>query len=559
MQILGLSCFYHDAAACLLRDGILVAACQEERFSRVKHDWRFPSESIRFCLEQGGISAGDIDAVCFYEKPFLKFERVLETFLSVSPRGYRAFLDTIPSWLHQKLRLPGILRSSLEYGGTVLYAEHHLAHAASAYYPSPFEDAAVLTVDGVGEWATASYGQGRGAGLSLTHEMRFPHSLGLLYSAVTAYLGFAVNNDEYKVMGMAPYGEPVHRDRLLRQVVHLNGDGSIRLDLDFFSFQFGRRMYDRRRFTGLFGVPPRTPGGEITQQHYDIAASLQRVTEEVVLAMAAHVQRETGSRNLCLAGGVSLNSVANGRLLREGPFDAVYVQPASGDAGGAVGAAYAAYHLYAGREDRHSLADVYLGTSAGRREITACLDAAGMAYRILPDGEVERETARLLAAGKVVGWYQGRMEFGPRALGNRSILADPRRPDMKDLINRKIKFREGFRPFAPAVCEEDAGRYFGIDRPSPYMLFTVPVRTGAIPAVTHVDGSARVQTVNAGANPRFHRLIREFGLISGVPVVLNTSLNIKGEPIARTPDDAVRCFTQSDMDALVMENVLIVK
>jgi carbamoyltransferase len=389
--------------------------------------------------------------------------------------------------------------------------------------------------------------------------MRFPHSLGLLYSAITAYLGFAVNNDEYKIMGMAPYGKPVHRDRLLRQVVQLNGDGSIRLDLDFFSFQFGRRMYDRRKFTDLFGVPPRTPGGEITQQHYDIAASLQRVTEEIVLAMAAYVRRETGSRNLCLAGGVSLNSVANGRLLREGPFDAVYVQPASGDAGGAVGAAYAAYHLYAGREDRHPLTDVYLGSSAGRQEITAFLDAEGMAYRILPDGEVERETARLLAAGKVVGWYQGRMEFGPRALGNRSILADPRRPDMKDLINRKIKFREGFRPFAPAVCEEDAGRYFGIDRPSPYMLFTVPVRSDAIPAVTHVDGSARIQTVSAAVNPLFHRLIREFGRISGVPVVLNTSLNIKGEPIARMPDDAVRCFTQSDMDALVMENVLIVK
>lgn len=556
MHILGLSCFYHDSAACLIKDGVILAACQEERFSRIKHDWRFPEESIRYCLREAGISVSGLDCVAFYEKPLLKFERVMETFLATAPRGARAFLDTIPSWLKQKLWLPHIIEKTFGYQGTVLYFSHHVAHGASAFFASPFDEAAVLTIDGVGEWSTASFGHAGNGNLTLTHEMRFPHSLGLLYSAFTAYLGFKVNNDEYKVMGMAPYGRPAHADLILNRLLDLKPDGSVRLNLEYFSFQFGKNMFDARKFSRLFGINPRNANSEIRQEHYDLAASIQRVTETAVLRMAIHVHGQTGLDRLCLAGGVALNSVANGRLLREGPFRELFIQPAAGDAGGAAGAAYAAYHLHFNRRDRHPLVHPYLGPSYGEQAIRFALMQSGLRYEYLPERELLNTTARLLSEGKITGWFQGRMEYGPRALGNRSILADPRRPEMKDIINRKIKFREAFRPFAPAVPLESAAEYFQLDCPSPYMLMTAPVRTDRIPAVTHVDGSARVQTVERDTNPLFHGLLTEFGMLTGVPVLLNTSLNILGEPIAMKPPDAIRCLTESGMDCLVLGNYL---
>ena len=556
MYILGISCFYHDSAACLIKDGAIVAACQEERFTRIKHDWRFPEESIHYCLREAGIGIAEIDCIAFYEKPLLKFERVLETFMAGAPRGSRAFLDTIPSWLKQKLWLPHTLEKTLGYKGLLLYFPHHVAHAASAYFTSPFDESALLTIDGVGEWSTASYGYALGSTLTLTHEMRFPHSLGLLYSAVTAFLGFKVNNDEYKIMGMAPYGKPEYADLMLQKLLDLQPDGSLRLDLDYFAFQYGRRMFNAGKFEGLFGIKARTFGGALTQAHYDIAASIQRVTEIAVIRMAEHVQRQTGLDALCLAGGVALNSVANGRLLREGPFRKLFIQPAAGDAGGAMGAAYAAYHDYFRKTDRHPIEHAYLGPSYGDQDIRSAIGQAKVRSECLPEDALLKTTARLLSEGKVVGWFQGRMEFGPRSLGNRSILADPRNPGMKETINRKVKFRESFRPFAPVVPIEDASRFFRIDRPSPYMLFTVPVLTDLIPAVTHVDGSARVQTVDSAANPLFHGLLKEFERFSGIPVLLNTSLNIKGEPIAMAPRDAIQCLTNSGMDYIVLGNFL---
>jgi len=556
MYILGLSCFYHDSAACLIKDGVIIAACQEERCSRIKHDWRFPEESIRHCLRQAGIGFREIDCVAFYEKPLLKFERVMETFLAVAPRGARAFLDTIPSWLKQKLWLPHILENTFGYQGPVLYFPHHVAHGASAFFASPFDEAAILTIDGVGEWSTASYGHARNGELTLTHEIRFPHSLGLLYSAFTAYLGFKVNNDEYKIMGMAPYGKPAYTEQILNHLLDLKSDGSLHLDLDYFTFQYGRTMFNAKKFSRLFGIDPRPAGSELGQEQYDLAASIQSVTETSVLQMATHVCSQTGLDRLCLAGGVALNSVANGRLLREGTFRELFIQPAAGDAGGAAGAAYAAYHLYFGRQDRHPLAHSCLGPSYGDEAIRFALLQAGIRYEYLTEEQLLKATAGLLSEGKVVGWFQGRMEYGPRALGNRSILADPRRPEMKDVINRKIKFRESFRPFAPAVPLEYAAQYFQLDRPSPYMLMTVPVRSDRIPAVTHVDGSARVQTVERDTNPLFHGLLTEFGRLTGVPVLLNTSLNILGEPIAMTPSDAIRCLTKSSMDCLVLGTCL---
>lgn len=562
MNILGLSCFYHDAAACLLRDGVLIAAAQEERFSRIKHDWRFPEQAMAYCLREAGIGVEAVDLVCFYEKPLLKFERVLETFLAVAPRGLRAFLDTIPSWLKQKIWLPHIMEKQLGYKGKIIFAEHHQAHAASSFFLSPFEAAALLTIDGVGEWATASYGVGRGSRIDLTHEMRFPHSLGLLYSAFTAYLGFEVNDAEYKVMGMAPYGEPRHIQLIRDKLVQVLPDGSLRLNMEYFAFQYGRKMYSRR-FEELFGLPARVPESELRQEYLDIAASLQKVTEEAVLAMTRHVRAETGMKNLCLAGGVALNSVANGRLLREGPFDGIFIQPAAGDAGAALGAAYLAWHRHLGRIERRPLSDVYLGPAFDDGMIEATLaeqsPAQGFVWERMEESALLVAAARMLADGKVLGWFQGRMEFGPRALGNRSILADPRRPDMKEIVNEKIKFREGFRPFAPAVPLEDAPEWFDLTGESPYMLFTVPTVSERIPAVTHVDGSARVQTVKREDNPLFHSLLREFGSITGVPVLMNTSFNLRGEPIVCTPADALATFARSGMDALVIGKFLVRK
>jgi carbamoyltransferase len=562
VYILGLSCYYHDAAACLLRNGRIVAAAQEERFTRVKHDWHFPENAIRYCLAEAGIGVVDLELIVFYEKPFVRFERVLETFLAVAPRGMRAFIDTVPSWLRQKLWLRHTVEKELGFTGKLLFAEHHQSHAASSFFLSPFEEAALLTVDGVGEWATASYGIGRGNRVTLSHEMRFPHSLGLLYSTFTAYLGFEVNDAEYKVMGMAPYGKPVYQDLITKEVVEINADGSIRLNLDCFAFQYGRRMYSRR-LEKLFGMPARTPESEIAQKHLDIAASLQKVTEEVILAMARHVHAETGMRNLCLAGGVALNSVANGRLLREGPFEGLFIQPAAGDAGAALGAACLGWHHHLGRSEREALTDVFLGPAFSDEEIGAYLaevtPSAPVAVRKPCVADLCGEVARLLADGKVIGWFQGRMEFGPRALGNRSILADPRRAEMKAIVNEKIKFREGFRPFAPAVTLEDAETFFDMQGDSPYMLLTVPARSEQIPAATHVDGSARVQTVKREDNPLFHALLREFESISGVPVLMNTSLNLRGEPIVCTPADAFGTFMRCGMDGLVLGNFLVLK
>ncbi len=559
MYTLGISCFYHDSAAVLLHDGIVVAACQEERHSRIKHDWRIPAKSIAFCLDRTGIGVNDIEIAAFYEKPFLKFERILETFLSIAPRGYLAFVDAMPSWLRQKLWVPHLIHKNTGYDGKLVYAEHHLSHAASAFFASPFEDAAVLTIDGVGEWATASYGHASGIKLSLTHEMKFPHSLGLLYSALTSFLGFKVNNDEYKVMGMAPYGTPEYYDLFLKELVSIKDDGSLMLNLDYFTFQYGRRMFNSRRFSRLFGVGPRKPGSEIAQSHFNIASSLQQVTETAVMNMARHIHRATGMKRLCLAGGVALNSVSNGRLLREGPFDDIFIQPASGDAGSALGAAYLAYHALAKNPQRQPLASVYLGPEYDGNQIRSAIDNAGLKGLELPGDEIICKTARLLSEGKVVGWFQGRMEFGPRALGNRSILADPRRSDMKDILNRQIKFRESFRPFAPAVIDRACSDFFGLDRPSPYMLMTVPVLSDKIPAATHVDRSARVQTVSPETNPRFYSLLEEFGRLTGIPALINTSLNIRGEPIAMTPEDAIRCFTGSSMDCLVLGDFLLIK
>jgi carbamoyltransferase len=559
MHILGLSCFYHDAASCLISDGKVIAAAQEERFSGVKHDWRFPKNAIRYCIEEAGLRIEDIGLVVFYEKPFIKFERMLQTFIYTAPRGCKAFLDTVPSWLKQKLWLPVVIKKELGYTGKVLFAEHHMSHAASAFFTSPYDEAAILTVDGVGEWATASYGYGRGGAIKLTHEMKFPNSLGLLYSAITSYLGFTVNDSEYKVMGMAPYGKPRYLDLMLDNLVSLGDDGSLRLDLRYFSFQYGRRMFNGK-LEGLFGVQKRAPGSPIDERHFDIAASLQRVTEEAMLSMARHVHRETGViKNLCLAGGVSLNCVANGRLLKEGPFENIFIQPAAGDAGGAMGAAYLGYHHYLRNNERHPLETLYLGPSFEKSGIRSYLEKEGIACREMEEEELVEETALMLSMGKVMGWFQGRMEFGPRALGNRSILADPRSPGMKDLLNRKVKFREEFRPFAPVVTEEDSTRYFDMDRPSPFMLITVPVKSGPIPAVTHVDGTARVQTLKNGDNPRLYRLLKEFEKLTGVPVLLNTSLNVKGDPIARTPADAIKCFSRSGMDGLVLGDFLLLK
>ncbi len=556
MYILGISCFYHDSAACLIKDGEIIASAQEERFTRIKHDWRFPVNAIGYCLREADISINDINAVSFYEKPILKFERILETFLSIAPRGYKAFVENIPSWLKYKLWLPTILKKRLGYNGQVLFSSHHLSHAAGSFFLSQFDESAVLTIDGVGEWATASYGYARGNKITLSHELRFPNSLGLLYSTFTSYLGFKVNDAEYKVMGMAPYGKPNYYDIIKNNLVEIMEDGSIRLNLDFFSFQYGKKMFNKK-FESLFDMPKREPESSLTQKHFDIAASLQKITEDIILKMAFHVYKETGLKRLCLAGGVSLNCVANGRLLRDGPFEEIFIQPAAGDAGGAIGAAYAAYHHYYEKPDRHPLKNIYLGPHYIDKEIKEYLETNKIQFLYAEEDELINKVATFLSDGKVVGWFQGRMEFGPRALGNRSILADPTRKEMKDLINKMVKFREPFRPFAPAVTEEDAFKYFDLKVKSPYMLLTFPVISTDIPAVTHIDGSARVQTVSEESNPLFYKLLKRFGQIKGIPVLLNTSLNIRGEPIAMSPEDAYRCFEKSAMDYLIIGNFII--
>jgi carbamoyltransferase len=559
MYILGISCFYHDSAACLLRDGEVIAAASEERFTRNKHDHEFPENAIAYCLREAGITADQLDAVGFYDKPFLKFERILYTYVSTFPRSFPSFIKAVPLWLKQKLWIPHLIRKNLGYEGEIFFIEHHMSHASSSFLVSPFEEAAILTVDGVGEWATATYGVGRGRDIEILKEIRFPHSLGLLYSAFTYYLGFKVNSAEYKVMGLAPYGTPKYTKEI-EELITVAEDGSFRLDMRYFSFDYGLRMTNGR-FDRLFGAPPRKPEEKLEQRHMDLAASVQRVTEEVVLRMARHLHRETGMKNLCMAGGVALNCVANGRIVRETPFEDLFIQPAAGDAGGAVGVASYIHHHIRENPRRFVWKHAYLGPGFPKEEIRAYLDRIGAPYRELARDDLLRETARLIDGQNVIGWFQGRMEFGPRALGNRSIIADARNPENKDVVNLKIKFRESFRPFAPTVLEDRSAEYFELDRPSPYMLLVAQVREDnrTIPSVTHVDGSARIQTVRREDNPLYYDLIEEFRRQTGCPVIINTSFNVRGEPIVCTPEDAFSCFMRTHMDYLVMADFLLDK
>ncbi len=578
-HVLGISAFYHDSAACLLTDGEIVAAAQEERFTRKKGDAGFPEHAVRFCLEAGGIEVADLTCVGFYDKPILKFERILETYLGVVPRGLRSFLMAGPLWIKEKLYMDRQIRRSLGFDGEILYAEHHESHAASAFFPSPFRESAILTMDGVGEWATASIGLGRGSEIEILRELRWPDSLGLLYSAFTYYAGFKVNSGEYKVMGLAPYGEPRFVPLILDELMDLREDGSFRLDQRYFDYVSGLTMTSRA-FDELFGGPPRRPESPLTQREMDLARSIQDVCEEVMLRMARTAHRETGAKTLCLAGGVALNCVGNGRILREGPFEDLWIQPAAGDAGGALGVASLIWHRHLGGaraldgEGRDAMRGSYLGPAFGPEEIRRDLDALGAVYRRREREALIRETAEALAAEKVVGWFSGRMEFGPRALGARSILGDPRSPGMQRTMNLKIKFRESFRPFAPSVLAERIGDYFDLDRPSPYMLLVAPVRAerrlpagdepgdlsgverlrvprSDVPAVTHVDYSARIQSVDRRDNPDYYDLIAAFEARTGCGVVVNTSFNVRGEPIVCTPRDAYTCFMRTDMDVLV--------
>jgi carbamoyltransferase len=583
--ILAISCFYHDSAACLMHAGKIVAAAQEERFTRKKHDPRFPRHAIEYCLAEAGIGIHDIDYFAYYDKPLLTFERLLLSYLTVAPRGVHSWLQAIPQWLGQKLHIPRVIQRETGYQGDILFTEHHEAHAAAAFYPSPFDEAAILTVDGVGEWATASYGYGQGHNLTLLKEMHFPDSLGLLYSAFTYFAGFKVNSGEYKLMGLAPYGTPRYADLILSELVDVKDDGSLRLDMSFFDFLGGMRMTNRR-FSKLFGGPPRQPETDITQREMDIAASIQKVTESVILKMANHVHQETGKKHLCLAGGVALNCVANGRILRESPFEDIWIQPAAGDAGGALGAVYSIWHLYLGNErvpctgyDRQQ--GSYLGPGFSNAKVVSYLEDNGYPFHRLDKDSRSKTIAQQIADGKIVGYMAGRMEFGPRALGARSILGDPRRKDTQSVMNLKIKYRESFRPFAPTVLEEKSARYFDLDRPSPYMLLVADVKESRrlpqpskdslsmmerlnikrsdIPAVTHLDYSARLQTVNVKDKPDYHDVISEFEKLTGCAVVVNTSFNVRGEPIICTPQDAYRCFMRTEMDVLVLENCLLYK
>ena len=560
MNILGISCFYHDAAAALLCEGRLVAAAHEERFSRKRHDPGLPREAASYCLEAGGLEVGDLDYVVFYDKPFIKFERILTTYLATFPRSLPSFTKSIPVWLKEKLWVPRLIAQHLGYRGEVLFAEHHQSHAASAFLPSPFEEAAILTCDGVGEWATATQGVGRGNSFELQREVRFPHSLGLLYSAFTYYLGFKVNSAEYKVMGAAPYGEPRFAQKILDELVDLREDGSFKLNMRYFAYDYGLTMTNRR-FAKLFGEPPRQPEAKMEQFHWDMAASVQKVTEEAVLRMVRDLHARTGMKNLCMAGGVALNCVANGRIIREGPFEDLWVQPAAGDAGGALGAALFAYNAVLGKPRSFRMDHAFWGPAYSDEAIRRYLDARGAPYRTLAREQMIEETARRLDEDQaVVGWFQGRMEWGPRALGSRSILADARNQENWKRVNLKIKFRESFRPFAPAVLAEKTPEWFEIDRESPYMLLVCQVRPGRkIPAITHVDGSARLQTVTRETHPEFYDLIAAFDRRTGCPVIINTSFNVRGEPIVCSPDDAYLCFMRTNMDVLVLGNQILLK
>ncbi|MBI2240887.1 MAG: carbamoyltransferase [Magnetospirillum gryphiswaldense] len=595
MKILGLSALYHDSAAALIEDGRIIAAAQEERFTRIKHDAAFPRRAIEYCLAEAGCGLNDIDFVVFYDKPFLKFERLLETYLSFAPRGFASFQKAIPVWLKEKLFQKDLLAKEFkkfacdfDWMGKMLFTEHHLSHAASAFFPSPFQDAAVLTMDGVGEWTTTSLAMGAGNSLEIHKELHFPHSLGLLYSAATYYTGFKVNSGEYKVMGLAPYGEPKYAQTILDKVVDVKEDGSFHLDQSYFDYCTGLTMTNDK-FASLFGQPVRQADKDpLTQFHMDMAASIQEVTEHIVLKLARSIRKETGAKNLCLAGGVALNCVANGKILRENIFDNIWIQPAAGDAGGALGAALAGYHINQGQprqvagNGKDAMQGSYLGPVWQQDDIETRLKAAGAVFTVLPDDQLIEQTAQALADEKAVGWMQGRMEFGPRALGGRSILGDPRSPTMQKVLNLKVKYRESFRPFAPSVLREDVAEWFELDGDSPYMLLVAPVPEkhrrqmteaenalfgidklnvprSSLPAVTHVDYSARIQTVHADTNPRYHALISSFKAKTGCPVVVNTSFNVRGEPIVCTPEDAFRCFMGSEIEVLTVGNCFLKK
>jgi carbamoyltransferase len=591
MRILGISAFYHDSAAALVEDGQIVAAAQQERFTRKKHDASFPSLAISYCLEAAGANLAEIDHVAFYDKPFLKFERLLETYIALAPRGFRSFQLAIPLWLKEKLFQKNLLHKKLREldenfaSDKLLFVEHHLSHAASAFYPSPFGKAVVLTMDGVGEWATTSAAMGEGNALEIFQEIHFPHSLGLLYSALTYYIGFKVNSGEYKVMGLAPYGEPKYAQLILDHLIDLKSDGSFRLDMSYFDYCTGLTMTNER-FAKLFGAPVRSPDQLLTPFHMDVAASIQAVLDEAVLRLTRSLAAKTGARNLCLAGGVALNCVANGKVLLDGKFDQIWIQPAAGDAGGAVGAALAAFHQYKHGARTVAAGDgmsgALLGPEFAQNEIERRLLAAGARYSVLSEEEMIEATAQALVKELAVGWFQGRMEFGPRSLGARSILGDPRSPRMQKNLNLKVKYRESFRPFAPAVLREDVADWFELDSDSAYMLIVADVRADRrrvmsaenqalfgidklnvarsnIPAVTHIDYSARIQTVGPDANPRFHRLLARFKMLTGCPMLVNTSFNVRGEPIVCTPEDAFRCFMGNELDLLVIGNCILWK
>ena len=594
MLILGISAFYHDSAAALVRDGVIVAAAQEERFTRKKHDPRFPHYAMAYCLAEAGVSLEDIDLVAFYDKPFLKFERLLETYLSFVPAGFESFRVAMPAWLREKLFLKDLLQKELRKHAPTFsaeerlrFSEHHLSHAASAFFPSPFDEAAVLTMDGVGEWATTSLAIGDGSKLSILKEIHFPHSLGLLYSALTYYTGFKVNSGEYKVMGLAPYGEPKFAKLILDNIVDVKADGTFRLDMSYFDYCTGLRMTNDR-FDKLFGGPPRRPEAWLTQREMDLAASIQAVCEEIILRLTRSIRKETGKRNLCLAGGVALNCVANGKVLRDAQFDKVWIQPAAGDAGGAIGAALAVHHLHLGNgrtvsaDGKDSMSGSYLGPSFGNEDIAARLKAVGAVFEQMGETPLIEACVDALVSEQALGWFQGRMEFGPRALGARSVLGDPRSPKMQSTLNLKVKYRESFRPFAPSILREDVSEWFELDDDSPYMLIVADVVKSRrkqmsedeeklfgieklnvprsdIPAVTHVDYSARIQTVHSDTNPKYHALLSAFKSRTGCPVIVNTSFNVRGEPIVGTPEDAFRCFMGSEIEALAVGNCFLRK
>lgn len=586
MYILGISAFYHDSAAAIIKDGEIIAAAQEERFTRKKHDHNFPQKAIEYCLNEAGINASQLDLVAFYDKPFLKFERLLETYLTYAPVGFKSFIKAIPLWIKEKLWMKEMIKDKLGYEGKVIFPEHHESHAASAFYPSPFQKAAIITMDGVGEWTTTSFGVGDGNDIQLLADIKFPHSLGLLYSAFTYYTGFKVNSGEYKVMGLAPYGEPKYKKLIYDHLIDVKEDGSFRMNMEYFNYCQGLTMTNEK-FHKLFGGPPRVPETKLTQKEMDLARSLQEVTEEIVLKIGNYVYKETGLKDVCLAGGVALNCVANGRLLREGPFENIWIQPAAGDAGGALGAALIGWHKYHnqpriadGKNDQQK--GSYLGPQFSDEEIHSFIKSNNLVAKKYEEDELLKIVADLIANEKVIGWFDGRMEFGPRALGARSIIGDARSPKMQATMNIKIKFREGFRPFAPSVLYEKVSEYFEIDKESPYMLLVADVKKerrrkmtkeeeklwgieklnvvrSDIPAITHVDYSARLQTVHKETNPRYYKLIEQFEKNTGYAVIINTSFNVRGEPIVCTPEDAYKCFMRTNIDYLVLGNYLLAK